>query len=108
MLEPKWLMSLGFAFPCSFCTRMFKPPNREAPRCSMQTCGGPFAGRSFPDYQGPLTRTTIATNCFRCGEAASEAIVAKDGGYVGVCEKHLNSTVETSSDTLIPSTEVSR
>ena len=102
MLEPKWLMSLGYAFPCSFCTRMFLPPGKQAPRCTMETCGGPFSGRSFPSYSGPLTRTTLATRCFRCGDEASEAIVAKDGGYVGVCEKHLNSTIETSSDTLVP------
>ena len=105
MLKPEWLMSMGFAFPCSFCTRMFLPPGRKVPMCSMKSCGGPFVGRSFPDYQGPLTRTTIATKCFRCGDDAHEAIVAKDEGYVGVCKKHLNSTVPTSSDTLIPARE---
>ena len=102
MLEPKWLMSLGFAFPCSFCTRMKRVVGKEAPFCTEEECGGPFLGRSFPRYHGPLTRTTIATHCFRCGDKASEAIVAKDEGYVGVCKKHLNSTIETSSDTLAP------
>lgn len=105
MLEPKRLMNMGFAFPCSFCTRMFIPEGKEAPRCEMQTCGGPFVGKSFPDYVGPLTKTTIATHCFRCGGEAEEAIVATDGGYVGVCKPHLNSTVPSSVDTLIPSTE---
>lgn len=102
-MEPKWLLSLGYAFPCSFCTRMFIPPGKSAPRCVMTDCGGPFSGRSFPRYEGVLTRDTIATSCFRCGGRAKEAIVAKDGGYVGVCAKHLNSTIETSSDTLVPS-----
>jgi len=106
MLEPKWLMSLGYAFPCSFCMEMSLPRGKQAPRCKMETCGGPFVGRSFPNYSGPLTKTTIATHCFRCGDPAQEAIVTKDGGYVGVCKKHLNSTIITSSDTLIPSAEV--
>lgn len=106
MLEPKWLMSLGFAFPCSFCMNMLLPRGKQVPRCEMKTCGGPFVGRSFPDYSGPLTRTTLATHCFRCGESAKEAIVTKDSGYIGVCDKHLNSTITTSSDTLIPSAQV--
>lgn len=101
-MESKRWMEMGFAFPCSFCTRMFVPEGKNAPRCTMQTCGGPFVGKSFPDYQGPLTRSTIATHCFRCGAMAYEAIVTTDGGYVGVCKPHLNSTVPTSSDTLIP------
>lgn len=103
-MEPKRWMKMGFAFPCAFCTRMRVPEGREVPSCTMVTCGGPFVGKSFPDYAGPLTRTTIATHCFRCGEQAVEAIVTKDGGYVGVCEEHLNSTVPTSSDALVPVT----
>lgn len=104
MLEPKRLMGMGFAFPCSFCTRMKLRSGREGlvPGCEMETCGGPFVGKSFPDYSGPLTRDMIAKTCFRCGDPATEAIVTKDKGYVGVCEKHLNSTVPTSSDTLVP------
>lgn len=104
MLNAKRLMSLGYAFPCSFCDRMFVPPG-GAPKCVMKDCGGPFSGRSFPRYKGILTRSTIAMHCFRCGDTAEEAIVAGDKGLVGVCKKHLNSTVPTSSDTLVPSKE---
>jgi len=102
IIEPKYLMSLGYAFPCCFCSRMSFYENKSYPECKEIDCGGLFIGKSFPRYKGPLTKTTIATHCFRCGKKAKEAIVMKDGGYLGVCEKHLNSTVETSSDTLIP------
>lgn len=106
MLEPKRLMDWGFAFPCSFCEEMFLPPNNQFPRCEKSDCGGLFSGRSFPRYKGMLTRSAIATKCFRCGEPAKEAIVAeKDGGMVGVCKRHLNSTISTSSDTLVPDKE---
>ena len=104
-MESKRWMEMGYAFPCAFCTRMVIPEGSNVPRCFMQACGGPFVGKSFPLYTGPLTRATIATHCFRCGERAHEAIVTEDKGYVGVCKKHLNSTVPTSSDTLIPVSE---
>jgi hypothetical protein len=29
-----------------------------------------MVGKSFPDYRGLLTKTTIATHCFRCGNPA--------------------------------------
>jgi len=102
VFSPQWLLSLGYAFPCAFCSHMGPSDRYEYPSCSMENCGGPFVGRSFPCYQGVLTRTTLATHCFRCGEPAEEAIVTNDKGYVGVCQKHLNSTVPTSSDTLVP------
>lgn len=101
MLNPKPLMELGYAFPCAYCEEM-KVFHGIAPACLVENCGGPFVGRSFPSYKGPLTRTTLATHCFRCGGVAREAIVIKDGGFIGVCEAHLNSTVPTSADTLVP------
>lgn len=102
MFSPEWLKSMGYAFPCTFCERMAAQKGREYPACEMENCGGPFVGRSFPMYKGPLTRATLATSCFRCGGEAEEALVLPDGGYVGVCKVHLNSTVPTSSDTLVP------
>lgn len=102
MFSPEWLKSMGYAFPCCFCEQMQVPRGRSVPSCNMDKCGGPFVGRSFPQYKGPLTRQTLALNCFRCGDPAKEAIVVADGGYIGVCGTHLNSTVPTSADTLVP------
>lgn len=101
----KELLRLGYAFPCAFCERLHVFRGKKAPSCEMESCGGPFSGRSFPDYKGPLTRSTLATHCFMCGDDVKEAIVAKDGGYIGVCDKHLNSTLPNNADTIIPSIE---
>lgn len=101
MEKTRRLMRSGYAFPCSCCDLLIDP----RVGCGKVTCGGPFAGRSFPCYQGPLTKMTLATRCFRCGDRVEEAIVARDGGYVGCCEKHLNSTLPNNADTMIPVTE---
>lgn len=46
-------------------------------------------GMSFPKYEGILSRNNIANFCFRCGGAASKMVRPIDGGFVGVCDKHI-------------------
>jgi len=89
----KKLMGEGFGFTCAACQKLHEGLLRGAEVCSEglagNDCGGPLIGLSFPLYQGPLTRETIAKTCFMCGVDANKILQAEDGGYVGVCNTHM-------------------
>jgi hypothetical protein len=88
-VDTQGLMKLGFAFVCACCTRLTSGSSvvRET-NCGMTDCGGPLRGRSFPMYQGPMSRQSMATLCFRCGVKAKWLIQTADGGYLAVCRDH--------------------
>jgi hypothetical protein len=61
-----------------------------------------MVGKSFPDYRGLLTKTTIATHCFRCGNPAIDTFQMADGGYIGACRSHAGMLYPSSSTRMIP------
>jgi hypothetical protein len=86
----------GFAFPCACCKRLWRAKAQGFDQCEVafmpgKDCGGPMAGMSFPLYEGPLTITSLATRCFRCGERAVEAVTSRKNPdrYVGACKVHV-------------------
>ena len=84
------LLRRGLAFPCSMCIRMWRATDSGSDVCDAGSgCGGPMAGMSFPLYHGCLGRESMAKFCFRCGRVASKLVTAMDGGYLGVCDKHI-------------------
>jgi hypothetical protein len=92
----KALLRQGYAFPCSYCKRMWAAKERGLDSCGQvlprdMVCAGPIGGYSFPLYQGPLTRSAIALHCFRCGKKATEAVssVNNPETLVGVCADHV-------------------
>jgi len=103
MEKVKHLMALGFAFPCACCEKLWRKfdagrhPSKELYCEGFDlglTCGGPVAGLSFPHYEGPLTRQTIAMSCYHCGKPANKIFQADlDGGYVGACNEHAKALI---------------
>lgn len=90
------LMAEGFAFPCACCKRLWAAKTNGLDSCKPMLppnadCAGPIGGYSFPLYEGPLTRTAIALNCFRCGKPAAEAVSSTNNPetLVGVCADHV-------------------
>ncbi len=88
-------ISMGFAFPCSMCRRLWKAMDRGETDCDQgNRCGGPLGGKSFRRYQGPLDREAIASHCIRCGKPQSKDGAGflrhptEDGGTVGLCAHH--------------------
>jgi len=89
--QVKKALSMGFAFPCACCKKLWWGFERGLDRCKAavegQDCGGPVVDQAFPLYEGPLTRHSIANMCFRCGKNADEAFVTPTG-WVGTCKYH--------------------
>jgi hypothetical protein len=82
------LMARGYGFECAMCRHMWSAEDRGDDACG-QDCGGPFVGKSFPAYAGPLSREYMAKCCFMCGNPKLKHVVATaDDGRVGVCEAH--------------------
>lgn len=81
----------GVALTCATCTRYWKGRERGLPddRCvTEEPCVGPFAGGSFPHYDGMLA--DFARWCLRCGGSATAAVrVAGQERAFGLCEIHL-------------------
>lgn len=108
----------GYAFPCAMCVKLYWGKERGLDECragfEKKVCGGPLSGLGFPEYEGPLTRHSLATLCFRCGQPASKVVEGNRGpGLVGVCKKHLpvlTRVMETGGDQWAPleHTEVKR
>jgi hypothetical protein len=101
--DPGLAMKKGFGFVCANCDQFWRGVEagvdlarwRCAAVVAQKPCGGPLAGMSFPEYQGPL-KERLEHHCFVCG-AESFALVdvraartpeAVRQRMVGVCEKH--------------------
>lgn len=98
------LLRRGYAFPCACCENMWAALRAGAVFCQAlaPNCGGPLVGKSFPDYRGLLTKTTIATHCFRCGNPAIDTFRMADGGYIGACRSHAGMLYPSSSTRMVP------
>ena len=81
----------GVSFVCATCDRYWDGRRRRLPGYQCTTtvpCGGPIAGKVFPEYKGPVTDLT--TVCFVCGQEATHGVRPHgDTKAVGCCEKHL-------------------
>lgn len=102
------LMSMGFGFVCAHCTKLHRAFEKGVNHCGYELkgrdCGGPIArpARAFPEYEGPLTKQSIADLCFRCGKDAEHMIEVKAGGYVGACKEHVEMVRPNSSKAMVP------
>ncbi len=100
----------GYAFPCAMCTKLYWGKERGLDQCQAgyenKECGGPLAGLGFPEYEGLLSRSAIASHCFRCGDRAAKVVEGNKGpGFVGVCKRHLpvlTRVMETGGDPWAP------
>lgn len=101
------LMNMGFAFVCAHCTKLHRGLEKGVKHCGYELkgrdCGGPMARPSmtFPHYEGPLTRQTIADVCFRCGKDSEHLIEIKGKGFVGACEEHVEMVKPNSSKAMV-------
>ena len=84
----------GYSFICATCEKLHRArATGYTAGCEAQMlrldCAGPISGMDFPLYEGPLTKATKATICYRCGDQAQHAIQVKSGAMVGACDEHL-------------------
>jgi len=82
----------GLSVVCASCERYWEARDKglQGDVClASAACGSPFAGGTFHEYQGPITKHVFKHNCFVCGDAAVKAL-AKPGSdrSIGICSKH--------------------
>jgi hypothetical protein len=106
MTLPERLLQMGYAFVCAHCAKLHRPAARGLRSCeaAMGTseCGGPLSGRAFPEYEGPLTRQSIADLCFRCGERSENLVQVGGAGFVGACKEHVEMLRPQSGKAMVP------
>jgi hypothetical protein len=111
------LRSQGVGFVCACCEKLRRRAVRGLLCCEAaidgKDCCGPISGGFFPLYEGPLTRRTIATTCFVCGDKATKVLVVHhgEGEYVGACDCHIGMCPVTdgeyeSSKTMVPAEDL--
>lgn len=83
------LRASGYSHWCSMCRHMWLAVDAGRQSCG-KDCGGPISGRSFPEYDGPLSGVLKSGPCFVCGEASTHRVECADGGVLGVCSDHLH------------------
>lgn len=104
----KRLVEMGFSFICAHCLKLHRGLGNGVKHCGYELkgldCGGPMArpAMAFPQYEGPLTKQTIADICFRCGEPSENLIQVKKGkGFVGACKEHVEMVKPNSSKAMV-------
>ena len=60
------IVTQGLAFVCAMCEHYHDAHDKGLKSCG-KSCGGPFAGSSFPHYKGPLPEGDWVHFCFMCG-----------------------------------------
>lgn len=81
----------GVGFICATCDHYAAGRRQRLPghKCTAEKpCGGPIAGKVFPEYKGPVS--DLSAVCFVCGGDATHGV--RPNGQekaVGCCEKHL-------------------
>lgn len=103
------LMEMGFGFICANCSKLHRGVAKRVNHCGYELkgkdCGGPMGrpSRAFPEYEGPLTKQTIADVCFVCGKESENLIQVPNGqGFVGACGKHVEMVRPNSSKAMVP------
>jgi len=80
----------GYSVVCASCRHLHRARaiQGKAAQCGQPACGGPLAGRDFPEYDGPITDFTRW--CFVCGESSAFAAVVRGSDRaLGLCKEHL-------------------
>jgi len=54
----------------------------------MQTCGGPLAGRDFPDYDGPIPKEKFVEVCLICGNPKAPYLIVGLTTKFALCAAH--------------------
>lgn len=103
------LIKIGFSFICAHCTKLHRGLEKGVKHCGYELkgrdCGGPMArpAMAFPQYEGPLTKQTIADVCFRCGGLSENLVQVQGGkGFVGACKEHVEMVRPNSSKAMVP------
>lgn len=76
-------MSTGLTAICAWCEHYHNSKRDGTVGCE-QDCGGPMAGRAFPQYKGPM-ETMLQSFCYICGKEPSGGIMI-GGRMLGICE----------------------
>lgn len=101
------LMVMGFGYVCAHCEKLHRAFGKGINNCGYEIkgrdCGGPIGqpARAFPEYEGPLSRQHIASQCFRCGKDADYMIGVGADKYVGVCKTHIEMTKSDSPKAMV-------
>lgn len=81
----------GVSVVCATCSRYWAGRERGLPdpQCTVEKpCGSPFAGLTFPEYEGPIT--DFAQFCFVCGSRAAHGVkVREEPRVIGMCSAHV-------------------
>jgi hypothetical protein len=79
----------GFPITCASCKHFKNAQQTDAENCGrMLTCGGPIYGRSFPDYDGPISPEVFEKVCLICGSEHVEFHILANLRRFGLCFKH--------------------
>jgi len=106
---PEQFMSMKFAFVCAHCVKLYRGFQKGVNHCGYELhgkdCGGPMGNprMAFPQYEGVLTRQTIADKCFLCGKPSEKLIhLPENGGFLGACKEHVEMVRPNSSKAMVP------
>lgn len=86
-------MGKGTSWVCAHCVKFWKGISMGSAQCmavyQRKPCGGPISNMTFPEYEGPLTRSVLPQRCFVCGAPATAGCQVKGSDeLIGVCETH--------------------
>ena len=56
--------------------------------CGKLKCGGPGAGKDFPEYEGPIPRESFVNRCLVCGNGDVKFLIAGLDTKFSLCKKH--------------------
>ncbi len=78
----------GYSPVCATCKHFWVARDLNEVDCGKKDCGGPIAGKDFPEYDGPITQ--LDKFCFACTRESEYAVrSAQAKRLVGVCCEHL-------------------
>lgn len=84
-------VSRGVSIVCATCKRYWEGREKglPEPKCTTKSsCGSPFAGMTFPQYDGPIT--DFARWCFVCGTTSDYGVRVQDSDRtIGMCRDHI-------------------
>ena len=76
---------------CATCKKYYegRAKGLPDPECTSKRCGGPFARKDFPDYEGPIPKENFHKWCFVCGGPSDMGVRVRGSERVfGVCHNH--------------------
>ena len=83
------VVAAGTSIVCATCRHFWEARDKSRPNCG-EKCGGPIAGKDFPQYKGPLNGDRLRDWCFVCGQDSGYGLkIPESSRIIGVCEAHL-------------------